>query len=318
MPGRLLIPCQGGGIAMREPESKVHITDMAPITQRDRSDLPYQIVFDAVADAAILIDVETFEHLDCNDAAETLYGYKREELLKINYLQLSAEAEATEALVRTGEPGKVFRIPLRYHRRKDGSTFPLEISARFFELNGRKVVLSTARDITDRRASEEAMIKASRMEATAMLAGGIAHDFNNLMVGVMGNAELLETHVPKNDEVRDLLQGIKESAHRAGDLAQQLLAYARGGKYQPRVMDVGDLIWKSIQVLRDSASPQVRLSAEIPENLLSLHADASQIAQVLTNIGMNAIEAVGDQGHIHFEALQRTILRALAPDLDFG
>ncbi len=287
---------------MSELESNVEITDAAPPSRRDPTALPYQTVFDAVADAAILIDTETLEHLDCNDAATALYGYEREELLKINCHQLSAEVEVTEALIRAGEPGKIFRIPLRYHRRKDGSTFPLEISARFFELNDRKVVLSTARDITHRKAAVEAMIKASRMEATAMLAGGIAHDFNNLMVGVMGNAELLETHVPKNDEVRDLLQGIKESAHRAGDLAQQLLAYARGGKYQPRVMDVGDLIWKTIQVLRDSASPQVRLSAEIHENLLSLHADASQIAQVLTNIGMNAIEAVGDQGHIHFEA----------------
>jgi len=132
--------------------------------ERDRkalreSEERYRQLFEAESDAVFLIDNETGRILEANSAAAALYGYSRDELLGLTNKDLSAEPEETQAVThRTpAVAGSVVSIPLRIHRKKDGSDFPVEITGRFFTREGRAVHVAAIRDISARGAAEDAL-----------------------------------------------------------------------------------------------------------------------------------------------------------------
>lgn len=117
----------------------------------------YRNLFEAESDAIVLIDNASGRILEANGAAVALYGYGRAELLAMTNTQLSAEPEQTRAATRQPQavPLQQVRIPMRRHRKRDGTAFPVEIAARFFEFEGRPVHVASIRDISERVATEE-------------------------------------------------------------------------------------------------------------------------------------------------------------------
>ncbi|HET9025498.1 MAG TPA: PAS domain S-box protein, partial [Burkholderiaceae bacterium] len=116
----------------------------------------YRLLFEMESSAVVLVDAETLQLVDVNIAAVQMYGYSRDELLQRTALDLSAEPQATAPSIREGNGA--LNIPLRWHRRRDGTTFPVEITANRLELDGRRIVLATIRDITERRQAEQALL----------------------------------------------------------------------------------------------------------------------------------------------------------------
>jgi PAS domain S-box-containing protein len=113
----------------------------------------YHRLFEVESDAIVLVDRISGNLLAANAAASALYGYSREELLSLNRIDLSAESDKT---VRATMEMQTM-IPLRWHKKKDGTVFPVEISSCYFDLKGLSVFVSAIRDITNRRLSEEAL-----------------------------------------------------------------------------------------------------------------------------------------------------------------
>jgi PAS domain S-box-containing protein len=134
----------------------VDVTESRRAEQAHReSEELYRQLFELESDAIVLVDRESGQLLAANQAASNLYGYTREELLSMNRTDLSAEPEKTiEATVHM----RTF-IPLRWHRKKNGTVFPVEISGSYFEFKGRSVFVSAIRDITNRKLIKEALEK---------------------------------------------------------------------------------------------------------------------------------------------------------------
>ena len=129
----------------------------------------YLELFEAESDAIFLIENENGRVLEANSTAARMYGYDREELLTKKYVDLSAEPEETQRVTRETpvNQDQVITIPLRFHRKKDGTVFPVEITGRFFTIQGRPVHIVIIRDITDRKQAEvqrDASEKALRQE----------------------------------------------------------------------------------------------------------------------------------------------------------
>lgn len=121
------------------------------------SESRYRTLFEAESDALFLIDNADGRILEANNAAETLYGYTREELLQLVNTDLSAELEHTQTVTKTAiqEASQLVFIPLRFHRKKDQQVFPVEITGRFFTYRGKKVHIAAVRDISERKQTED-------------------------------------------------------------------------------------------------------------------------------------------------------------------
>lgn len=115
----------------------------------------YRRLFETVSDAIVVLDAETRQFLDVNEAAVLMYGYSHEEFLQLKQRDITAEPEATEESIRATLRGELLHIDLRYHRRKDGTVFPVEISACSFEYAGRTALCGIIRDVTARLHREE-------------------------------------------------------------------------------------------------------------------------------------------------------------------
>lgn len=153
-------------------------------------------------------------------------------------------------------------------------------------------------DITERMRAETALRTASRMEATATLAGGIAHDFNNLMVAVLGNAELLKAEFVRDAPGQTMLDSIIQAAEKAARLAQQLLAYARGAKYQVRVIDLNSIIRSTLNERERLFPSRIEIQLNLAEALWPIQGDAEQMNQVVVSLATNAVEAIQDSGRV--------------------
>ena len=140
------------------------IGTLTDITKRKESELAlldseqrYRRVVTTSTDAIMIFDAETRQFVEVNKAAEELYGYTQNEFLSLKHDQVTAEPEASDESIRKTLSGQLDMVPIRYHRKKDGTVFPVEISASTFPVGGRKVVCGVLRDITERMTAEEAL-----------------------------------------------------------------------------------------------------------------------------------------------------------------
>ncbi|MEI8334028.1 MAG: MEDS domain-containing protein, partial [Chloroflexota bacterium] len=139
------------------------------------SEARYRELFDVASDALFLIDPKTGRILDANLAASEMYGYERAELLAMRNADLSAEPEETRRLTPgppTDEDARV-HIPVRLHRREDGTVFPVEITGRFYARNGHRILTVAIREIMERVRAEEKLQRANDRLSLAARAGGV-------------------------------------------------------------------------------------------------------------------------------------------------
>ncbi|MCC7479388.1 PAS domain S-box protein [bacterium] len=151
-------------------------------------------------------------------------------------------------------------------------------------------------DITRQKQMQEQILQRQKEESIVTLAGGIAHDFNNILLGVLGSASLLRMNISEEDPNYELCEVISTSANQMADLTQKLLAYARGGRYQTKAVDMNRLVGDSLTMLRSTIPPQVTVHTELRDNIWPVEGDPGQLNQVLLNLCINACEAMGEKG----------------------
>lgn len=158
-------------------------------------------------------------------------------------------------------------------------------------------IIGLLEDITDKLRVEEELLKAEKLESVGVLAGGIAHDFNNILTSILGNISLARMESDAGMDVGELLQEVEQASIRAKDLTQQLLTFSKGGAPIKKTASIADIIKDSAQfALRGS---NVKVIYDIPDNLHAVEVDEGQISQVISNLVINAKQAMPGGGHIH-------------------
>ncbi len=168
-----------------------------------------------------------------------------------------------------------------------------------------KAVITSARDITERRNAEENRLsleeqlrQSQKMEAIGRLAGGIAHDFNNILTGIFGYAELLLANLEDKNPLKEYVQEILQAGSRAMKLIQHLLAFSRKQIIAPRTIDLNDTIAKAKNMLMRIIGEDVELSFHPGAQIGHIHADPNQIDQILINLCANARDAMPRGGQL--------------------
>ncbi|MEO5586616.1 MAG: PAS domain-containing protein [Novosphingobium sp.] len=159
------------------------------------------------------------------------------------------------------------------------------------------------RDITEYRATEEALRQSQKMEAVGQLTGGIAHDFNNLLQGISGSLDIMENRLAqgRTDDLIRWLSGAKTSAGRAAALTHRLLAFSRRQPLDPRPVRVNPLIASMEDMLRRTSSETVELELVLSGGLWPTRCDPNQLESAILNLAINARDAMPSGGKLVIE-----------------
>jgi PAS domain S-box-containing protein len=259
----------------------------------------FRRIFELVPEPVLLADPDG-RPVSCNKAFCTLSGYERAELLSLDGGTLSLwenPQRREEFKAQLAQHGEADGFEFTFHRR-DGQSRTIQLSARVFELSGRRLILTVARDLTEHRKLEQQMLHRQKLESLGVLAGGIAHDFNNLLTGILGNADLAREELSPVAPARVSLHGIEVAARRAAELCRQLLAYSGRGRFLIQPINLQELVEEMGHLLSVSISKKVVLKFHFGPNLPSVEADVTQLRQVVMNLIVNASEAIGERSGV--------------------
>ena len=237
-----------------------------------------------------------------NPAAERIYGYSAAEMAGEAVLRLAPPESGEELrgwLHRALEGERVEGLET-VQLCRDGRRISVSLSlSPIRDAAGRVGFASLiARDITERKRLEEQYRQAQKLEVVGRLAGGVAHDFNNLLTAIGGTADVLLADLPEASPMRPDLQEIRRASERAASLTRQLLAFSRQQVVQPRVVDVNAAVAETDRMLRRVIGEDVELVTVLSPDAGSVRVDPVQIEQVLTNLALNARDAMPSGGRL--------------------
>lgn len=241
---------------------------------------------------------------DANPALATMLGYDAPaDIVSLNLQRdIYVEGSDRERIINQYHQGRGDTFETRW-RRKDGKIITVKLSGRTAmdrkgELDGYEVIVE---DVTERRALEEQLRHAQKMEAVGRLAGGVAHDFNNLLTVIKGYSELILCQLVEADPIRSQLDEIRKAADRAATLTRQLLAFSRRQVLAPKVLDLNSVVVNMEKLLRRLLGEDVRLSCSLAHEVGHVKADPGQIEQVIMNLAVNARDAMPNGGSVVIE-----------------
>jgi len=261
-----------------------------------------------------------------NAQAERLFGYGRDELIgQPVEMLVPDEARPVHPGHRAGYVADPAPRPMGAGmqlagRRRDGTTFPAEISLSAIDTDEGILITAAVRDATERLESqaererlltqaerdklERQLHQSQRLESLGQLAGGVAHDFNNLL-GVISNyaafaGKQVARQVPAGQwqSISDDIEQVQMAAGRAAALTHQLLAFARQEVIQPRALNLNDIVAGVEQLLLRTLGEHVELITDLASDLPLVLADSGQIEQVLVNLAVNARDAMPGGGKL--------------------
>ena len=267
-----------------------------------KSEAVFRLLFSRNPLPTWVMDDDTLQFIQVNDAAVRQYGFTLEEFCRMSMFDLRPEEQQAppEAPARNDAASGPFE-GLCKHRKKDGKVFEVEMISHQFEYSGRRVRLVVAQDISERHLLEQQLRQAQKMEAVGRLAGGVAHDFNNLLMVIKGHTELLMNALPPADRMSRKVSQIDRAADRATALTKQLLAFSRMQVLQPRVMNLNGVVEDMGKLLPRLIGEDVELRIRTAPDLGTIRADASQMEQIIMNLAVNSRDAMPTGGRLIIE-----------------
>lgn len=266
----------------------------------------YKELFANVDDAVYILDQQG-NIVEANESAYSQLDYSRDDFFKLNLTRIIPQEHANSIIEQLGQGGLKNITMETSHYTTRGDTIAVEIHSRAITYRGKNVILNVARDISQRiqaekekRRLEAQLTHAQKMEAIGTLAGGVAHDFNNLLMGIQGYLSLMRLDTEPDHPHDKYLQGIEENVGSAANLTEQLLGFARKGKFAPRPTNLNDIVEKSTRMFMRTHK-EITVVKHTEEKIWNIDIDRGQIEQVLINLYLNAWHAMPDGGDLFIQ-----------------
>lgn len=284
------------------------VVDITELKQAEEQIRSQAALLDKAHDAIMVQDLE--HHIQYwNKSAERIYGWSSEEIMGKNAGQLLYvdptvfERALLVALAKGGWFGEM------KHRRKDGSEVIVESTLTLVrDVHGQpRSVLAINIDVTEKKRLETQVIHAQRIDSIGTLAGGIAHDFNNILSIISGFSQLGRTSVPPDHPVQRSLSAIESAAQRATGVVRQILTFSRRQETERRVTELPAVAKEALNFLRTTLPAKIEIHSEFQPQLPPVLADATQIHQIIMNLGTNAAHAMRERGgrlEVRMEAVE--------------
>lgn len=265
----------------------------------NKSELMLRSLFENANDGIMIIDRDGII-LDVNQKTCQIHGFDRDSLVGVNIGLLETEKnkelfEERKDRILNGE-SLLFETQ---HYRKDGSKVALEISSKAVDVEGKLLIQSFHRDITDKKRLQGQLFQSQKMESIGVLAGGIAHDFNNILSAILGHAELLHEFGNLDATAKQRVKIIENSSRKAGQMISKLLSFARQGNFESAPVNLNDVIRDTLELIeRMITKKKILIKLDLDETIPSIIGDSNQIEQVIMNLAVNAADAMPSGGHL--------------------
>ena len=240
---------------------------------------------------------------DANPSFCELFGYTREEMIGKDIRELYLDpADRPRFQKEIEKKGFVKDYEVKF-RKRDGTEVDclLTSSVHFGKDGSIAGYRGIVRDLTARKALQRQLQQAQKMEAVGTLAGGIAHDFNNLLQVVLGYSELVLADEDLPDRLRDDLGKVLLAARNGADLVQRLLTFSRKTETKPLDLDLNQRIRQTQKFLERTIPKMIDIELILADDLARIHADPTQVDQVLMNLAVNARDAMPEGGKLVIE-----------------
>ncbi len=266
--------------------------------------------FNTIAEAVLVIDTKG-DVLLTNPAAQRLLGYRPGmavgDIWKLNSF---CEPGTTTPLKFEDRPSTRALLGQSFDRREvlirpvDGSK-PILVMVSARPLRNASGAISGAslvfHDITDTYETAQQLQQAQKLDAVGKLTGGVAHDFNNMLTVITGTIEILKEGVSDKPGALAIAELIDQAADRCSELIRHLLAFARKQPLRPRHVDINTAIADIAKLLRPSIGEQIKIDVILGDDVEAAHIDASQLANSLVNMAINARDAMPNGGKLLLE-----------------
>jgi PAS domain S-box-containing protein len=297
-----------------------------------QSEAKFRGLLESAPDAMVIVNQDGNIVL-VNVQSERAFGYSRNELLG-KPVEMLIPARFAEQHIR--ERSAFLANPrLRFMgtglelfgRRKDGTEFPVEVSLSPHQTPEGVLVLSAIRDISERRATEAALLQESeerqraegilrqtyRLDVLGQLTGGIAHDFNNMLGAIVGSLEILQKRLQTTDpRIVDPIRTALHAAERSAALTSRLLAFSRQQPLEPKPVDVNKLVTGMSGLLNRTLSENIAIETVLAAGLWTINADVNQLENALLNLAVNARDAMTHGGKLTIETANTYLDEAYA------
>jgi PAS domain S-box-containing protein len=266
-----------------------------------RSEEKYRALMDNSSEGILVADTQG-NFLEANKKITELLGYTKADLLTSNISQIHPPEElartsaAFQEILQRGSGG----LDGSWIRRKDSKMIPVDITGSKVECAGETLIQETFKDIRERQKAEAERLRFSKLESLGTMAGGIAHDFNNILTAILGNIGLAVLEDQIGPKVSERLAQAEQACLRAQALSRQLLTFAMGGTPIKKIISIAKLLKESPELILSGSKSRAELS--IPDDLWSVEADEGQISQVISNLLINADQAMPEGGVIKIRA----------------
>jgi PAS domain S-box-containing protein len=270
-----------------------------------REESRLRALVDTAVDGVILID-SMGGVLMFNPACERLFGYVAEEVVGQNVKMLMPQSFRDEHdgylhNYRTSGVRKIIGIGREViGQRKDGTTFPMDLSVGESKEGEEVFFVGIIHDLTQRKRTEEQLAQAQKMETVGQLSGGIAHDFNNLLTVILGNTEALSEKLRARPDLKALCDGVFAAGQRGAELTKHLLAFGRRQVLQPVPVDCNEMLTDLQRLLQRTLREDIEISLQLTPVLIPALADPTQLESAVLNLSLNAQDAMPEGGRLTF------------------
>ena len=274
-------------------------------------ELKFRTLFEHVSDYVLILQHQADQMIivDVSESTCQIHGYTRNELIgqPITFLDpCEKEVSRDDRRLRSLEQGDTIRFEAT-HRRKDGSTFPVEATIKMVQIEGQSFLFAIERDLTEQknqeqhqRNMEEQLRQKYKMEAVGIMAGGMAHNFNNSLAIVLGNLEMAQRKLSQPEKLKSYLDNAQNAVMNTRNLINQIMIYSRKGSHEMKPVQLSLVIDETLKLLRSTNPATLKLSYSVPEEdqNLKIYADSKQLQETLINLYTNALHATDEEGEI--------------------
>ena len=279
--------------------------DLTPIKQLEKevqkSEEKYRTIFNSIPNPVFVLDRNTLNILDCNNSVTAVYGFQKEEITDVSFLDFFMENEREDYQLVLRTCNFINQVK---HRTKDGRTIFVKIRVSSSDYQGREALLVTTSDLTEQLLAEQQLIQSSKMATLGEMATGVAHELNQPLSVIKTASSFLNKKIMKSEEIPgDVLKTLAEEidihVDRATKIINHMREFGRKADASKEEVHINEPLTKALDFFMQQLKlHQIGVRKDLADGLPPISADANRLEQVFINLLLNARDAVEEKWKI--------------------